>query len=144
MISLQFITNIEQLIQALQDKTSAVIDQIRRGMFEGVRLFEGAAIREFYTGRKGTKGLNVITGTLRRGWLTKTITSYDDFIVQLGNKVIYGPTHEFSDTRKSVNGKMIVYRKRTDVIGKFKREGLTFINKAVTNKLSKYVKIQQL
>ena len=131
MIVLSFTSNIDQIINTLRRKTDAVIDQIRRGMFEGIRLFEGASLKEFYTGRPG---LNVITGTLRRGWLTKTITSYEDFIVQLGNKVKYGPVHEFGYPEKNIP-------KRTDVIGKFQREGYGYLNKAISNRLSRFIKV---
>jgi len=141
MFTIQLTSNIDQVVTALRNKTDAVIDQIRRGMFEGIRLFEGAAIKEFYTGRKGKMGLNVITGTLRRGWLTKSIISQEDFIVQLANKIVYGPTHEFSDYRLAWGRVMAYYPKRTDVTGKWKKEGRDYLNKAVTKKLSRFVKI---
>ena len=131
MIILNFTSNIEQIINVLKKKTDAVIDQIRYGMFEGVRLFEGSALKEFYTGRPG---LNVITGTLRRGWLIKTITSYDEFIIQFANKVKYGPVHEFGYPKKNIP-------KRTDVTGKFRREGYDYLNKAISSRLSRFTKV---
>ena len=143
MIVLKFTSDINKLANALRNKADAAIDQIRRGMFEGVRFFEGDAIKEFYSGRKGSVGLNVITGTLRRGWLTKTIVSYDDFIVQLGNKVKYGPTHEFGDVRPVWGGPQIgQFKKRTDITGKWKREGYKYLNRAVTARLSRFVKVK--
>lgn len=151
------LTNIDKVIDAIGQKGQAITMQISRGMSEGMELFKAHVIKEQMSGRSSPNfGLNVRTGTLRRSWWVRQEGIGESFVVKMGTDVRYAAIHQFgysgrikvkrvsslSKGARFSRPRMMVMPKRLYVLESFYKwgKGTEFMNKAVSKRLSKFIK----
>ncbi len=129
-------TNSKKVVFALDNLKREAAVAIERATRQGMMFYKGKVQKEQYSGRPG---LNVQTGTLRRGWRVWSMGSIKggNFAVKMTNNVIYGQIHDKSRSNAYAGKNRSVYMPvRTDVQGDFQKSGRNILIGKVSKELA--------